>query len=266
MLDPGLQRVGIGFRSDANSSPVVMRLGTVIKGDINAAPILYPRNGQTGVVLAFNGEAPDPLPEGAPRPSGFPITCVVYGDAKLKDGWGTLTDMSTGQFVEAHVFSAEKPARADVNQDQSLVIFARVPLKHSTTYRADFMAKLNGIGAEQKWTTTFSTIGPGEATTVNAGDVASLDNGIGKIVSITGAINSAGLQAGDGAVWAGMTSPHSKGVFIWFTATVWANFKTKTGITETEQLVGRTVRVLGDMYAMEKWLNINVWDGGIDFV
>jgi hypothetical protein len=263
MLDPGLKKVGIGHRSDANTAPVVMRLGTVEKVDINSPPVLYPRNGQVGVGLAFGGELPDPIPEGAPRPAGYPITCVVYGDAKLVMGWATLTDASTGAFVDVHSFSAEKPARTDTDQSQSLVIFSKVPLKVATTYRADFMAQLNGVGGEQKWTTTFTTIVPPE---VNAQDVASLDNGIGKIVFLTGTINSAGVIEGSGSVWASLTTTHTKSVNIWFRAATWANFKAMVGITEPSELIGRTVRLLGDMYAMDLWLNINVWDGGINFV
>lgn len=262
LINPGLRRVGLGFRSDANSSPVVMRYEAPVATDPNAEPVLYPKNGQIEVPLSFGGELPNPLPDGWPTPVGYPLSMSVSGTAKLSGGWATLNDTVLGGFVECWVWTAEKPANPGVSMDQAIAIIPRKVLRVGTTYIASYFAQLNGAPI-RTWTSTFTTVAPVE---VDANSVASLDAANGKVVRITGKVAWAPANSANDA-WFMLSSPHSKQVNVMIGADWNAyNMSTKLGVADPSGLIGKTVRALANEVFIGNFININLLQGELVIV
>jgi len=260
MLEPGLQQIGLGARTDAQSSPVVLRFGLVIPQDINQPSVLYPSPGQTGLALEFSGEFPDPIPVGAPRPAGLPITVSVYGAAELNNGRATLFDQTRGQVVDAHVFTKENPALADKPQVNQIAIFAKNLLRVATTYRVEVFAQLN-FNVEQSWVWSFTTLVPPD---IDSDDVPQLDTMQGKYIYLTGNIQHAGT-IGDGNTFAIVETVRRGGMNFWFSPQELVSLKRILGLNSPEALVGRRIRSLGRVQFTADSYNLDAVDGEISF-
>lgn len=111
-----------------------------------AGPVLVPGAGQSGVTTTFlDNELPDPLPAGASRSAGYPVTVTFLEDTAVVLRSFSLRDAS-GAEVPAYTLS---PSALNEN---SATLLAKTPLKGGTTYTAHVTATIDGRGFDRTWT------------------------------------------------------------------------------------------------------------------
>jgi hypothetical protein len=112
-------------------------------------PVAYPAANQTGVPPAITGgEVPDPLPQGATYPVGYPVTLQFGGAQKLNVTSGRLLG-ADGKEVPSYTLTPGSP----VGQAQ-WAILARQPLKPGATYTAEVAGTVDGQGFSRRWSFT----------------------------------------------------------------------------------------------------------------
>jgi hypothetical protein len=120
-------------------------LGDPSQGD----PVAYPKAGQEEVEPAFLGnEIPDPVPEGARYPVGYPVT--------LQAGDGSRLDVASARLLgpdgaEVPVYSLLPGQQVSANE---VSLLARSPLQAGATYTVDVSGKLDGRDFAQRWSFT----------------------------------------------------------------------------------------------------------------
>jgi tetratricopeptide (TPR) repeat protein len=115
-----------------------------------ARPVLVPGDGQAQVPTTFlDNELPDPLPKGAPRNAGYPVTVTFDELAGVVLQSFTLRD-SSGAEVPAYTLS---PGPTDEN---SATLLPHGPLTAASRYTAHITATVNGRTYDRTW--TFSTM------------------------------------------------------------------------------------------------------------
>ncbi|HEX3606523.1 MAG TPA: tetratricopeptide repeat protein [Candidatus Dormibacteraeota bacterium] len=108
-------------------------------------PVLVPADGQNGVPTTFlDNELPDPLPKGAPRNAGFPVTATFPGGASVRLVGLSLRD-AAGAEVPAYTLS---PTADDEN---SACLLPRSPLKPGSHYTATLSAVVDGQSLVRTW-------------------------------------------------------------------------------------------------------------------
>ncbi len=111
-----------------------------------AGPVLVPGDGQGGVPTTFlDNELPDPLPTGAPRNAGCPVTVTFLESSAVVLRSFSLRDAS-GAEVPAYTLS---PSALNEN---SATLLAKAPLKGGSTYTAHLTATIDGRAYDRTWT------------------------------------------------------------------------------------------------------------------
>jgi hypothetical protein len=112
------------------------------------APVLYPAPGQTNVPATFvDNELPDPVPAGAARVTGYPITVTF------------------GRYSSVHVssFTLAGPAgrvglvyllQPGDDTENSASLLPGVPLDAGATYTAHIVATVDGATFDKTWSFT----------------------------------------------------------------------------------------------------------------
>jgi uncharacterized protein YkwD len=122
--------------------------------------VVYPGDGQQDVPLWFPGnEIPDPIPEAPGRLAGYPVTVSFPLRVPVLDAEAGLKD-ADGKEVAAWISTPERPANKMFTREQqnTICIIARQPLRPASTYTAHVRAKVRGKDWSLEWSfTTAST-------------------------------------------------------------------------------------------------------------
>jgi hypothetical protein len=152
LLRPTLRRVG-GAHVQGGPWNWIAVLDCVsgCEGSWGDRVVLYPPPDGRDVPLEFGGETPDPIPAGAPRPAGYPITVhfppgwtVVRVHASLRRGTAE---------VPFHLSTPESPA-TDFPQQDTVCIIPERRLEPRATYSVRVEATVNGTARTFEWSFT----------------------------------------------------------------------------------------------------------------
>jgi uncharacterized protein YkwD len=144
LLRPNLKRIGLGYEAGV---VVLDVLSGVVGSDLDS--VAYPADGQANVPTEFGFDMPDPLPKGAPRKAGYPITLRFPLVAKIEGVEAALID-SEGTKVEFHFSDPERPATSFPQQSTICLIPAK-PLATNTTYKVSIKANVDGREVYKSW-------------------------------------------------------------------------------------------------------------------
>jgi tetratricopeptide (TPR) repeat protein len=132
-------------------SIAVMDLGLGQPGSGDA--VAYPSADQTNVPAAFtDNEVPDPLPQGATKPAGYPVTLQLGGAQKLTLTTGRLLGPD-GQEVPSYTLN---PGNQVTATQWSLIPHS--PLKPGARYTAEVVGTADGKDFSKRW--SFTVIAP----------------------------------------------------------------------------------------------------------
>lgn len=144
------QAAGYGEAQVGSLRIAVLDLGFSAPG--TSEPVVYPAADQVGVPAAFLGnEIPDPLPEGAPYPAGYPVTLQLGGGQTLTVTTGRLLD-ADGREVPSYTL---QPGQRVASSEWALV--AQQPLRPGATYTAEVLGKLDGQDFSRRWSFTVAS-------------------------------------------------------------------------------------------------------------
>lgn len=158
MLRSSLAEIGVGFAYDSTFSATVINVITGIVGSERPEPVLYPASGQTNVPTTFAAEeSPDPLPPGAPRPAGYPITAQFPTGASITSVTASLHRGATT--VATYNSDPENPANsARPTNSYAIFLIPQSPLAANTAYTVIILATVNATPYNQTWNFTTGTI------------------------------------------------------------------------------------------------------------
>lgn len=151
MLRPNLVRIGLGWEGGY----AVMDVINGLIGD-EPHPVAYPAEGQKNVPTLFPNELPDPIPAGATRPAGYPVTLQFPFDSEEVTGVKAAFMDVSGKAVPFHLSSPEHPANAFPQQNTICVIPAR-RLAPGATYKVRVAGTFQGETFEHEWSFTTET-------------------------------------------------------------------------------------------------------------
>ncbi len=157
LLDREARKIGIGGARGPRDWYSVVVLGD--PGPPPAQPLLYPGDGQAGVMLEYeSGEMPDPIPESKDRRAGFPISLIYPPKARVREVKAELR--LDGMEVPFWLSMPERPV-AEGMQYNSVCLIARRPFKPESRYEVKVTAKVDGKPFEKAW--SFRTRSDSEA-------------------------------------------------------------------------------------------------------
>jgi cytochrome c-type biogenesis protein CcmH/NrfG len=148
IIRPDLRSIGY---ADCSLGPLPMEdmefgFGAAAPGSRTAPPVLVPADAQRGVPTTFlDNELPDPLPPGAARNAGFPVTATFDPAASVRLTGFTLRTPA-GAEVPAYTLSP------GVDTENSACLLPRAPLAPATAYTAHLTAVVDGRAYERTWT------------------------------------------------------------------------------------------------------------------
>ncbi|KAF0243707.1 MAG: hypothetical protein FD180_3123 [Planctomycetota bacterium] len=159
LLEPSLAKIGFGAVENGERGwfVVVDVMGGKGGGKKPAGkgvqPVVYPKDKQKDVPLAFGGEVPDPIPEDRDDHAGYPITAQFPPGVPVKEASVGLKD-AEGKLIECWISTPDKPADARYQRNTVCAISKDV-LKPGVTYTVNMAAKVGGRpwAAEWKFTT-----------------------------------------------------------------------------------------------------------------
>ena len=147
LLDRETSSIGYGEARIGFLSIAVMDLGSDQPGVGEA--VVYPAADQVDVPAAFaDDEIPDPLPQGAAKPAGYPVTLAFGGAQKLTVTTGRLLGPD-GQDVPSYTLS---PGNQISAAEWSLVPHS--PLKPGARYTAEVIGTVDGKDFSKRWSFT----------------------------------------------------------------------------------------------------------------
>ncbi len=154
LLDPNIKYIGYGSFNDQNQKKHVFVLGYA-SSDIELTQdyILYPVADSTSVPSSWSGlENPDPLPNGAMKPTGYPIS-ITYKNQLIRVTKSELKD-SAGRVVPVFLITPD----TDINgkNTNSVFIIPRTPLRSGEIYTAVVEAVCRVGDTESPISTTWS--------------------------------------------------------------------------------------------------------------
>jgi Flp pilus assembly protein TadD len=145
IIRPDLHSIGY---ADCSLGPLPMEdmeFGFVGPAGARPAPVLVPGDGQAGVPTTFlDNELPDPLPTGAARNAGFPVTVTFDQAAGVRLVGFSLRDAS-GAEVPAYTLSP------GADNENSASLLPHGPLKPASLYTAQITATVAGRAYERTW-------------------------------------------------------------------------------------------------------------------
>jgi hypothetical protein len=143
LLDPQLQRVGVGHADDVGRGwHCVLNL---YGGRDSERVVLFPVPDQEAVPC----RGADHLPGKAVVP-GYPISVVFPAHYKIFAARGTLTD-TDGNLVETLLTTPEHPLESPALQRNSVGLHPREPLRAGHTYSVTFSVVVNGKEWRKSW-------------------------------------------------------------------------------------------------------------------
>jgi hypothetical protein len=111
-------------------------------------PVVYPAPDQTDIPTSFgDNEIPDPIPPGAPRVSGYPITVTFADGAAVSTAVLTVSPPG-GSPLDAYTL----PPGPDTENSSSLL--TKAPLLAHTRYTAHITATVDGKPFDRTWSFT----------------------------------------------------------------------------------------------------------------
>jgi Flp pilus assembly protein TadD len=146
IIRPDLRSIGY---ADCSLGPLPMEdmefgFGAAPAGS-RSTPVLVPGDGQRDVPTTFlDNELPDPLPTGAARNAGFPVTVTFDQAAGVRLRGLSLRDAS-GAEVPAYTLSP------GADNENSASLLPRSPLKAANLYTAQITATVDGHAYERTW-------------------------------------------------------------------------------------------------------------------
>ncbi|PZR86339.1 MAG: hypothetical protein DLM67_24125 [Candidatus Nephthysia bennettiae] len=139
----GYGEAGLGILSIS-----IMDLGVADPG--RGDPIVYPAPDQSDVPGYFNGqEVPDPLPQGATYPVGYPVTLQVGSGQTLAVSSGKLIG-SDNQEVPSYTL---QPGASGLSQSE-WALLAQHPLTPGARYTVEVVGKVDGQDFSKRWSFT----------------------------------------------------------------------------------------------------------------
>jgi Cysteine-rich secretory protein family len=149
LLDREVVAAGYGAARVGPIAISVVDLGT---GPAGAGdPVIYPADGQTGVPPAFVGnEVPDPLPQGAVTPTGYPVTLQIGGAQQLSVTTGRLLGPD-GKEVPSYTL----PPGTQLGSSQWALV-AKRPLAPGGRYTVEVSGTVDGKDFSKRWSFTVS--------------------------------------------------------------------------------------------------------------
>src|SRR5207249_11895554 len=147
ILQPETQAMGFGEAHIGLISIQLIDFGLAPAGHADVA--VYPLDNQKDLPAAFVGdEIPDPAPQGAQYPLGYPVTLETGAGGKLAVSSGRLIGPD-GKDVLAYEL---KPGSALVDFAWALV--PAVPLAVGATYTVEVIGTLDGKQFAKRWSFT----------------------------------------------------------------------------------------------------------------
>ncbi|MFN2582849.1 MAG: CAP domain-containing protein [Candidatus Dormibacteria bacterium] len=145
IVRPDLTVIGYGQAHVGPLDMEDMEFGFAPPG--SAAPVRYPGDGQTSVPNSFiDNELPDPVPAGAPRTTGYPVTVTFgQGDAVHLRGFTLSAD---GAELQSYMLAPS----SETENSASLLPVA--PLHRGSVYTAHISATVNGSTYDSTWSFT----------------------------------------------------------------------------------------------------------------
>ncbi|GAC1338055.1 MAG: hypothetical protein NVSMB29_03270 [Candidatus Dormibacteria bacterium] len=118
-----------------------------------AAPLVYPAEGQLRVPATFvDNELPDPLPAGAARTSGYPVTITFAARSVVQIDSFTLHD-ATGHDLDVYAIPPSPES------ENSGAVLPRQPLHPGEQYSASVTASVDGRPFARSWKFTVTRSG-----------------------------------------------------------------------------------------------------------
>ncbi|MBV8526714.1 MAG: hypothetical protein JOZ75_00205 [Candidatus Dormibacteraeota bacterium] len=149
ILRPDLVAIGYGQAEVGSINMQDMEFGYSSPG--SAAPVRYPAAAQTKVPDTFvDNELPDPVPAGAPRTTGYPVTVTFAAGDSVSLTSFTLSGPD-GAALTAYLLAPSS------STENSASLLPAAPLRPATTYAAHIVASVNGQPYDQSW--SFTTAG-----------------------------------------------------------------------------------------------------------
>jgi hypothetical protein len=152
MLDPKLERIGVGYASLPNGMLTAAMMFENATGTGGGWPVAYPANNQTDVRLDFGPEFPNPIPNLGT--GGYPITLQFPPFDKVTGVTAMLTDAKAAP-VPFFLSDPKHPATS-FGQYGVISLIPKLSLQPQHTYIARIDATWNG--KRSTWTWSFSTV------------------------------------------------------------------------------------------------------------
>jgi len=149
ILRPDLRVIGFGDASMLSLPIEDMEFGFSGAGATPAPPVRFPGDGQTGVAATFyDNELPDPVPAGASRVTGYPITVTFDRRSAVR-----MTSFSlVGPGGAAVALVALQPP-SDTTENSAFLLPA-APLIAGVRYTAHIVAVVDGASYDSTWSFT----------------------------------------------------------------------------------------------------------------
>ena len=145
IMRPELTAIGFADAEIGNLPMEDMEFGFGYQTGPAHAPVDYPVDGQTGVPTSFfDNELPDPVPAGAPRTTGYPVTVTFDQYSSASVSRFTLVGPD-GAELAAYILLPS----ADTENSASLL--PQRPLAAHTTYTARLVGTVDGRGLDRSW-------------------------------------------------------------------------------------------------------------------
>jgi uncharacterized protein YkwD len=149
ILRPDLRFIGYGEADVGSVAMEDMEFGFAVATD--APPVLYPGAGQMHVPAIFvDNELPDPVPPGAPRTTGYPVTVTFSESERVTMQSFTLTAPG-GHALPAYLLA---PSQSTENSASLLPV---APLIPGDVYTARIAATVDGASFVRTWSFTVAT-------------------------------------------------------------------------------------------------------------
>jgi hypothetical protein len=149
ILRPDLRVIGFADASMLSLPIEDMEFGFSGLSPSHAPPVRYPADGQTGVPANFfDNELPDPVPPGAARVTGYPVT--VTFDRRSVVHMSSFSLTGPGGAAVALV-AVQAPSDATEN---SAFLLPAAPLVAGARYVAHIVATVDGVAYDSTWSFT----------------------------------------------------------------------------------------------------------------
>jgi hypothetical protein len=152
ILNPTLERIGVGYAKKPNGSLMAALMFVDAKAPPERWPVAYPAKDQTAVPLEFANEIPNPIPGG--RSGGYAITLQFPPFDKLTGVTATLVD-AANKPVPFHLSTPERPATS-FGQYGVVCLIPKQALRAATTYKVSITASWKGAAVTRAW--SFTTV------------------------------------------------------------------------------------------------------------